>query len=333
MRPVDIEPLTARWFRAIVVSTAAAAGLYLAAVIWAGRTEVMAALRLLSANMLLGLLGLSLLNYGLRFVRWHYFIRSLGGRIAITHDLRIYIAGIALTTTPGKAGEMARTVWLRPYGVPAPISIASFLAERIQDVLAIVLLASLAVTPLKGGAWVLLGGVALVVVALMVVHVPRIPRAMLRFMTNRHGKMQALAAHTMETLRLTRGCFTPARFASGFTIGLCAWAAEGLVLYALMLALGHPLPPTRALGIFAFSTLAGALSFLPGGLGGTEATMIVFLRLLAIPLPIAVSATLLIQLITLWFAVLLGITALSIQTNISLPTSGTRAAASGAEQD
>jgi uncharacterized protein (TIRG00374 family) len=83
-----------------------------------------------------------------------------------------------------------------------------------------------------------------------------------------------------------------------------------------MLALGHPLPWVPAIGIFAFATLAGALSFMPGGLGGTEVTMIVFLRLFAIPLPIAISATLLIQVVTLWFAVLLGIAALSIRAKV-----------------
>ena len=83
-----------------------------------------------------------------------------------------------------------------------------------------------------------------------------------------------------------------------------------------MLTLGHALPAVPAIGIFAFSTLAGALSFMPGGLGGTEVTMIMLLRLFAIPLPIAVSATLIIQVVTLWFAVLLGIIALSIRAKI-----------------
>jgi uncharacterized membrane protein YbhN (UPF0104 family) len=55
---------------------------------------------------------------------------------------------------------------------------------------------------------------------------------------------------------------------------------------------------------------------MPGGLGGTELTMIVSMKLFAIPLPIAVSATLVIQVLTLWFAVLLGIIALSIRAKI-----------------
>jgi uncharacterized protein (TIRG00374 family) len=128
--------------------------------------------------------------------------------------------------------------------------------------------------------------------------------------------MAHVAERIGEILRLTRSCLTPARFLVGLAMGVGAWGAEGVALYALMAALGHPLPPVPAIGIFAFATLAGALSFMPGGLGGTEVTMIVLLRLFAVSLPVAVSATLLIQLATLWFAVLLGIVALSIRSRI-----------------
>ncbi len=319
-----------RWVRAIAISTAAAAAVYMAAVLWAGRSEVLAALRLVSAGAMLALLGLSLLNYGLRFSRWHYYLHALGCRISLLHDLRIYVGGFALTTTPGKAGEMARSLWLLPYGVPATMSLAVFFAERIQDFLCIVLLAGLGTSRLHGGGWVMLGGIAAVLSAFIVLFVPTVSRAMLRFLAARHGRMGHLAERIAEILRLTRGCLTPVRFLAGLAIGLVAWGAEGVALYALMAALGHPLPLVPAIGIFTFATLAGALSFMPGGLGGTEVTMVVLLRLFAVSLPVAVSATLLIQLATLWFAVLLGVIALSIRSRTppAVSAAGTVAARS-----
>ena len=305
-----------RWVRAIAVSTAAAAAVYMAAVLWAGRSEVLGALKLVSTAAMLALLGLSLLNYALRFLRWHYYLHSLGCRIPLRHDLRIYIGGFALTTTPGKAGEMSRSLWLLPYGVPATLSLAVFFAERIQDFLCIVLLAGLGTSRLRGGGWVMGGGVAAVLAAFIVLFVPTVARALLRFLAARHGRMEHVAERIAEVLRLTRGCLTPARFLVGLAMGVGAWGAEGVALYVLMTALGHPLPLVPAIGIFSFATLAGALSFMPGGLGGTEVAMIVLLRLFAISLPVAVSATLLIQLATLWFAVLLGVIALAIRSRI-----------------
>jgi uncharacterized protein (TIRG00374 family) len=128
----------------------------------------------------------------------------------------------------------------------------------------------------------------------------------------------AVLVHRMtEILAHTRGCLTPVPLLIGLVIGIAAWSAEGWGFAILLVALGHPLTLATAFSIYAFSMLTGAASFLPGGLGGSEAAMIVLLRLTGVPLGVAVSATLLIRLATLWFAVLLGIIALSIRTKTS----------------
>lgn len=60
-------------------------------------------------------------------------------------------------------------------------------------------------------------------------------------------------------------------------------------------------------GIYAIAVLAaGALSFLPGGLGGTEAVMGVLLIAFGTDSATAVAITLLCRIATLWFAVALG---------------------------
>ena len=74
----------------------------------------------------------------------------------------------------------------------------------------------------------------------------------------------------------------------------------------MLVALDHPLPMSTAVFIYAFAMLVGALSFLPGGLGGSEAAMIALLSLNGFPEASAVTATLICRLATLWFAVGLG---------------------------
>ena len=64
--------------------------------------------------------------------------------------------------------------------------------------------------------------------------------------------------------------------------------------------------------IYSLTTIAGALSFLPGGLGVTEGAMTVALVHEHIGKATAVAATLLTRLATLWFAVLLGVAFLEI---------------------
>jgi uncharacterized protein (TIRG00374 family) len=97
----------------------------------------------------------------------------------------------------------------------------------------------------------------------------------------------------------------------GIALGVVAWGSEGVAFYYIMHVLGSDLSLQTALFIYAFSMLVGALSFLPGGLGGTEASMVALLMLNHVAQPQAVAATVLIRLATLWFAVALGIIALS----------------------
>ncbi len=65
-----------------------------------------------------------------------------------------------------------------------------------------------------------------------------------------------------------------------------------------------------AIFILAFSTVVGAASTLPGGLGAAEASitgmLVMFLNL---PVELSAAATLLIRFATLWFGVSLGVVA------------------------
>jgi uncharacterized protein (TIRG00374 family) len=61
-----------------------------------------------------------------------------------------------------------------------------------------------------------------------------------------------------------------------------------------------------AVGIYSISVLAGALSFIPSGLGSTEAVMVLLLTLVGADTPTAVAATLICRLAILWFAVVIG---------------------------
>jgi uncharacterized protein (TIRG00374 family) len=310
---VAAEPLIRKWIAAITVSTVAAGAVYLLAVLWAGHAEVATAFRTVGIDTLLALLGLSCCNYGLRSLRWHFYLHRLGSRIPFAHDLRVYVAGFALTTTPGKAGEMARSLWLMPYGVKPAVSLAAFFAERIQDFFAILLLACAGASIYRGGIWMLAFCCGLVLVAMLVICIPAASRRPLARLGQRTGATGALARRMAEILALTRACLTPGRFILGLSLGVCAWGAEAWAFAWLLHAMHHPLGLLTATTVYAFSLLAGAVSFMPGGLGGSEATMVLLLKACGVPLPMAVSATLVIRVATLWFAVLLGIIALSIR--------------------
>ena len=92
----------------------------------------------------------------------------------------------------------------------------------------------------------------------------------------------------------------------GLALGMLAWGLEGAALYLIAREVGVPIGFTTGIGIYGIAVLAGALSFLPGGLGSTEAVMGVLLVAFGADGAAAVAITLLCRIATLWFAVALG---------------------------
>ncbi|WP_301101743.1 lysylphosphatidylglycerol synthase transmembrane domain-containing protein [Propionivibrio sp.] len=292
--------------RAVFWSVALAALGYLGLSLWAGWREVLAAVVVVGPWVLVGLLSLSLSNYLLRFLRWSRYLALLDAPVAWRINLQVYFSGFALTTSPGKLGELLRSVLLKPHGVPTPASLAAFFAERASDLLSILVLAAVGLLayaparPLVGLA------LAAVVVALLLVQWTALIAAIDHWAARRTQKWARLIVHLCAIVLHFRRCFSLSALAMGLMLGALAWFAEGLGFWWLLGALGHPLPLTTAVFIYAFAMLVGGISFLPGGLGSSEAVMIGLLVINGFPQPVAVSATLICRLATLWFAVALG---------------------------
>jgi uncharacterized protein (TIRG00374 family) len=230
--------------------------------------------------------------------------------VAWRPSLVIYLSGFALTTTPGKAGEAIRSVFLKPQGVGYGDSMAAFFSERLSDLLAIVLLATLGLSRYPS-AWPLLlaGGVAVLGLLVLLSREQWLRRLELASQ-GRQGRLGRLIHGLSVLLIAARQCHTPRVLAIATALSLVAWGAEAFAFHLMLDWLGLQVDVAFAVFVYAAAMLAGALSFLPGGLGGAEATMVSLLLWLGQPQAPAVAATVLIRLTTLWFAVVLGLLAL-----------------------
>ncbi len=292
--------------RAVLCSVALAALGYLGLSLWAGWRAVLAAVVQVGPAVLIGLLALSLSNYLLRFVRWSRYLALLDAPVAWRINLPVYFSGFALTTSPGKLGEMLRSVLLKAHGVPAPASVAAFFAERFSDLLSILVLTAVGLWAYAPARPVVGLALAAVFAALLLVQWTRLIAAIDRWAAARVEKWAKLIVHLCDVVLHFRRCFGLSALAMGLCIGVVAWFAEGFGFWWLLGALGNALPLPTAVFIYAFAMLIGGLSFLPGGLGSSEAVMIALLAGNGFPAAAAVTATLICRLATLWFAVALG---------------------------
>lgn len=285
---------------------------YLCVSLWGGWRDVVRAFDLV------GLIGpaiallLSLINYGLRFVRWQYYLRLLGYKISFGENLRIYIAGFALTIVPGKAGEMIRSVFLKRHGMGYRPSLAAFFTERFSDLIAILALAAIGIWQYQEAQPVVLAISVFLLIVLLLLHQKRLIDRLQDVVRVKLPQRVAPAIDAFaDILRHSGLCLRPFAMLLGIVLGVISWGSEGIAFHFILQWMDADLDWRIAIFIYAFSMLVGAISFLPGGLGGAEATMIGFLLLNNVSPSNAVAATVITRLVTLWFAVILGMMSLA----------------------
>jgi uncharacterized membrane protein YbhN (UPF0104 family) len=259
-------------------------------------------------------IGLALVNYALRFLRWSIYLRLTGIAVPTPTSALVFLSGFALSITPGKVGELIKSYLLRATDrVPVARSAPIVVAERITDLVALILLALAGVAGYGIGAGVAVAGAVVVAAGLLALAWPRLGLGVIDLVT-RPTRLRRLGGRLREfylgLVALTR----PARLLGGTALAVVAWLAECAGFALIVSAFpGTAVPLGLATLIYAATTIAGALSFLPGGLVVTEATMTLWLVQAArgVDQPTAAAATILTRLATLWFAVLLGVVALA----------------------
>ena len=260
-------------------------------------------------------LGLAFANYAIRFVRWSIYLRQRNIRVSFVDSALVFVAGMSLSITPGKVGELVKSYLLREMAdVPVTASAPIVIAERVSDLTALLVLAVVGVALHGFGTAIVWAAAAVIAAGLLVLAWPALAHRMIHLITSpmftRKFRVQMIEIYS-GIASLCR----PARLLTATVIGTVAWLCE-CAGFALIVAAFPGVTANIGLDtlIYAVTTIAGALSFLPGGLGVTEGSMAVWLAKSTpgINGQIAVAATILTRLATLWFAVVIGIIAMAI---------------------
>jgi len=184
----------------------------------------------------------------------------------VLRSLTIFTAGLTMTISPAKLGEVLKSGLLRrSFGVPVSRSAPIVVVERITDALGVVVLAA------AGGAgaasrWplvavALVGSLGLVVL---------LRTALL----DRFERLRAGRAAAAELLGAGMLAATTA-------ISAVSWFFECLAAWVCVRGLGLDVSLADTVVVFSLGSLAGALSFLPGGIGIAETSMTGLFRVLA----------------------------------------------------
>ncbi len=259
-------------------------------------------------------LGLRLVNWALRFVKWHYYLGVVGVRdFSPVDSSALFISGFSLSISPGKVAELLKSFVLKNItGAPISETVPVIAAERLSDGIAVLGLAAISIVVLAADRF---WPVVLVSLATMGAGLGALQyRPLSLWLLDRLIKLPVLRRFATPVRALYESgyaLFRPRVLLISTALGIVANFTDGVGVYLILLGVGAAPSSTlffQALLIISLSVVVGSMSGLPGGMGAAELSIgILMQELVGLDLASAGFVTLLARFIQLWFGVIVAL--------------------------
>ncbi len=224
--------------------------------------------------------GLTTVNLFLRWVRWHYIVRTMGIRLVTKESLVLYFATLPAIFTPLSVGELVRGLALTKRFQGSFSCLGwTWVLERMTDAAVLLLFWSLATA-----TWA--------VSALLLVCYP----LLVLIFAKSIGLSERGQSHYSHFTFISRV----------ITASLLSWLLPILGLYTVLVLFGAGTGVSVAAQSFSQGVLLGGISGIPLGTGVSGSNSIFVLLDHGIVEPVAVAVVLILRIATAWYAVALG---------------------------
>ena len=291
----------------ILISIALAGIFYLSFTIYADFKDVASAFEKFNWLLLIPLLLLSLINYFVRFLKWDYYLSVIKVKLKKIDSLSIFLSGLVMSVTPGKMGELLKSYLTKEVtGTPISKTAPIVFVERITDFLALIIISISGAYVFNFGLDIVIGVGIFLLLVIIIISNKNIVMVLLKlieknnFFRKHLQKIHSAYESSYQLLRL-------GPLLKMTIVSVISWLSECLGYYIILCNFGIENSFLWAAFSYAFATIAGAISMLPGGLGVTEGSLTFMLINNGQPKEIAVATTFIVRVVTLWFAVLVGI--------------------------
>lgn len=303
--------------RNLILALALGVAVYLVLAVLSDFGELRDALAGFDYALIPAILGLVALSYAGRFLRWLYYLRLLKVSVPLGTNAAIFAAGLSMTISPGKLGEVVKSVFVRQAsGAPISRTAPAVIAERATDGTGMVAWGFLGAFALGLPPATMLVFLAVATFGIAVLRSKKLSLLAERVLL-RIPLLNRFAPHLHDFHASSNELLAARPLVVGTVISFLSWGLECLGVYLCAVALGADLDFLLVVFVFAVSSLVGVLSMLPGGIGAVEAGLAgQFVAVAGLPGGLAVALTFVIRLATLWFAALLGVAGLLVVRNL-----------------
>ncbi len=246
------------------------------------------------------------------FIRWSVLLKNYHIDIPIKDSLLIYLAGFTFSISPGKSGELIKSIFLKnKFNIDRSISVPIIFVERFYDILALIVIILFGISFL-GIEFLPVIVLSLIIISftLLLIYSKSKFNYFVRF-ASRFKFLQKFITPLENSHTVIRKSVTPKIFCISTLLTIVYRLIEAFSVYLVLLGFGIDLIPYFELtSMYSASIILGSISMIPGGLGITEGSLASLMSLQGIAFSTALVLVIIIRFFTLWFGVIVGFIAL-----------------------
>ena len=254
------------------------------------------------------ILLLAPLSWVIVFFRWHLLLKNSNIIIPKKENFKIYMAGFAMSVTPGKVGELIKSQFLKSkYGVSRKNTLPIIISEYFYHMVGVLVVSILGVYYFEFSLYIIILTSALIITTLTIISSETVFKKFVNLISKRNFLKKYVSSISDSHIILkksTRGKI----FIISSGLSIAFWLTEVLIVYFVFLSFNIlNFEFFKIAAIYTTSLILGMLSFLPMGVGVVEGSLAGFLNYEGIDISIALTLVILIRIFTRWYGVIAGL--------------------------
>ena len=257
------------------------------------------------------ILGLVIFSWIISYFRWNILLKNQNIHIPHSLNFQIFLVGGALGITPGKIGELFKSQILKEkFNIPRTKTAPLFIVEKFLDLVSAMIVTVIGIWFIPEIGYLAIIGLVISIILFKILTSKKLFIQTLSFLNKIKFLSKYLEPLSSSHEILSKTLHSKKMF-SLLILSVFYWIVIGCAAFFVIEGFGFSVGSIlNIISTYSSSLIIGALSFIPGGIGIAEGSLIGLLTFQGIDVSEAIVIVVLIRIFTLWFSTITGFIAL-----------------------
>ena len=252
-------------------------------------------------------------------IKWHFLLKNSRINVPLTKSIAIFFSGSAFEVTPGQIGILIKSQLLKTSSnISRTKTVPIVIVEKIYDLIGAILASVIGIIILGMEFYLIIIAISVLATIFFFMY----HRRSSELVFNRITKLKFFSKYIdnmSEFYEVVKKSTNVKAATICILLALTYWFIISAAAYYTLIAFDvNLLDYLKVLAIYTTSTLLGAISFIPGGIGITEGSIAGLFTLNGVDISTALILGVMIRALTLWYSVGVGFISLKFTGGLSL---------------